>query len=140
MLFIRCRDWGKFKSLGRGANFVVYEFEVGRSLRTFAVWDSYSIIYEEPISDVEAGEPPGGTGSNIRIAKEGDHIISAKPIDKKLECGLSYRVVPRLKKSKEEWIVVAEVDLDEKVVTSFLKKELGLDEDKIFRGSVSQAL
>ncbi len=123
---MECNSWLDFKSRADQPALVTYELNSpAKVFHLHAVKDDAVYIYRE---DLWSEDPETLTRVALGETEKG---IAKQALDKRLECGLAYSVLPKLLKKEERLTAELEYRMDPDYVRSFISLMLRVPKEKV---------
>ncbi|MEM2936094.1 MAG: DUF308 domain-containing protein [Candidatus Bathyarchaeia archaeon] len=124
--WVECGSWLDFKSRADQPALVTYELNsLAKVFRLRAVKGDAVYVYREPLWS----EDPA-TLTRIALG-ETEKGIGRRAIEKRLDCGLAYSVLPKLLKKEGGWTAKLEYQMDPNYVRSFISLMLKVPKEKV---------
>ncbi|MDH5450105.1 MAG: hypothetical protein OEX77_04245 [Candidatus Bathyarchaeota archaeon] len=145
--YVKCNLWEDFVQFSKGAETVVYNFSIKEG--SFHVYAIKERIYTHkeliPLPQKTEITKNGSkwkfksyTINNEKQPKNSSDLVvfSRQPLQKKLECGIPYTVIPKLSRKKGKWTISFKGELNPKTVSQFLSETLKISKDRVIEGDV----
>lgn len=151
-MYIRCHNWEDLKRLVDSPEIVLYELNPSEKLFHIYAINFGKVqqiyFYDEPLwfkatekIKIKKGEVPVvETRINSLDKPESAKfsIVGTNPMKKKLNCGLSYKVVAKLLKEEKKWIVEINYQLNHDEVRNFISREMNVPTNKVAEGAIAE--
>jgi len=145
--FVRCDRWEEFVQLSKKARIVVYNLgtEEG-SFNVYAIKERI-FTYIEPFPFPQKTEitkdgskwkfKSSASDSEKQPKNVSDLVVfSRQPLEKKLECGVSYRVTSKLSREGGRWAIEFKCEIDPETVAEFLSEKLTAPKGGVIEGDI----
>lgn len=123
--WVECGSWLDFKNRADQPALVTYELNSpARAFHLRAVKDDAVYVYREPLwyEDPE---------NLARVALKTEKGIDRQAVEKRLECGLTYNVLPKLLKKEGRWTAELEYRMDPNYVKNFISIMLRVPKENV---------
>jgi hypothetical protein len=145
--FIKCDSWGDFIQLSKDPKIIVYNFRMTEGAFQIYAIKERVFTYKEKFPFPQKTEvTKNGSKWKFRthtldndnqLMNTGDlAIFSRQPLQKKLECGIPYSVIPKLSRERGKWTITFKCETDLERVAGFLSETLKVSRNRVIEGDV----